>query len=313
MALTPQQRQEYGEAYIRSAYQELLKRDPTAAEIAEAFPTMGGDKNIHDVASMRAFVAQKAQQEQNSPEKLYAKQREEWKAKAPENYGAIDQLFSQYLNRTATSEEKDHFAMLLASGQMDAYELGNQLKQLPEAVRKEDEAFRQQISGELATADQEYFQKNILPTVQSQFARAGRSLDSSAFSSAIANAAQNQNAERGKYLAGLSASQYAGRQGAARQDYERLLDNYYGIQNAGINAQYAGQQALTGRSNQYADYNMQQRVYEDFLRRYGKRKSGVGSLVGGIVGAGAGAYAGGPAGAQAGYGVGSGLGSFFDQ
>lgn len=57
MALKAGEFQKFGREYIRQAYQELLGREPTEIEISQAFPSLGNDPNIHNVSSLRAYVA----------------------------------------------------------------------------------------------------------------------------------------------------------------------------------------------------------------------------------------------------------------
>src|ERR1041385_5797109 len=131
MALTADQRQRYGEEYIRDAYRDFFKRDPTPQEIASVFPTLGVDPNVHDTATMRSYVAQLANQEQNTPAIQQQKEQEQLKAKAPQFNPEINDLFMQTLGRNPDSAEREHFATLRASG-VDPYEIANFRKQLPD-------------------------------------------------------------------------------------------------------------------------------------------------------------------------------------
>jgi len=311
-------RQDYAEAYARQAFQEILGRDPTTAELAQVTPVfMGSDPNIHDIAGGRSAVAQIAMAEQNNPDTLAAKKRSDLEAKAPGYYSNVDSMFQSTLGRSATDAEKKHFGSLLADGSVDEYSLGSYLQNLPEYVTKQDKEFRDSMSNELQTQDQRYYSEKVLPSIAQDFARKGRSVDSSGYASALALAAQDQNKQRESFLSNLSASQYAGNKSNARADYETLLNNYYKNQNYSRDRQAQLSDATTGRINELQNYNIQKQAYEDYLRRYGKRSNaqGIGSLVGGVAGGAAGAYFGGPAGMSAGYqagsGLGGGIGSFF--
>lgn len=298
-------------AAVYDNFVQIFGRPPTRDEANQFLPLYGGDPHQPDVATGNSALSQYKTQQDNTPDKVYARQQQEYQQKAPQYYDAIDQAFQGGLGRTATKEEKDHFGALLASGQYDQYQLGQYLQQLPEAVQTRDAEFRKGLGSEMASADQEYFSKNILPSIQDTYAKQGRSFDSSAFQAATANAAQAQNADRQKYIAGISAQQYAGNQANARADYEAYLNNYYNRSNAGVDTALNAQNRAFDRSNQMSDYAIQQRAYNDYLSRYGKRSNAgaIGGLAGGLLGAGVGAYFGGPAGASAGYQAGSGFGS----
>lgn len=242
-------------------FREILGRNPTASELAQATPIfMGSDPNVADVAAGTAFVSSIA----NSPEQVYRRQQEQYKKGAPEQYGGVTQAFQGLLGRAPTQEELDHFGSLLASGQVDQYQLQDFLKQQPEYRTRQDTEFRQGLSGELQGSDERYFREQIMPAIQANYAKQGRSFESSGFQNALGQAANQQNRERESYLAQLSAQQYAGRQGAARSDYENYIQQLQGRQNASLTAPYA-------RQNELADYTIQKNAYEDYLRRYGKR------------------------------------------
>ena len=311
-------RQDYAEAYARRDFQKLLGRDPTDIELAQVTPIyMGSDKNIHNLEGGMSAVAAIAQAEKNDPTKLAEKRKQELAGKAPEFYGNVDELFQSNLGRAASSAERDHFANLFAEGSLDAYSLGQFLQQLPENVRKQDESFRQEAGKELQAGDERYLQESVLPSVQADFARRGRSVDSSGYGAQIAQAATQQNRQRESFLSNLSAQQYAGRQGAARNDYETALNRYY--QGQDYNRSRGDQVADQGTSRLYEiqNYQIQQKAYEEYLKRYGKKSNqGAGQLIGGLVGAGVGALGAGMAtgglgagqGAGLGYQIGSGLG-----
>jgi hypothetical protein len=279
-----------GAQQVIDAFFDVVGRAPTKIEIAQYLPVvMAGDPNIGNVAGLRSEVAKLAAQQ---PKPVSADSQEA---------GTINQLFQERLGRAATKDEVDHFGSMLKGNQLDAYSLGTFLDQLPDVVRKKDAAFREGLSSELQSQDSRYFQEQVLPGVQSQFAKAGRSFDSSGFSQALAQQATAQNRDRESFLSNLSASQYGGSQAGAREDYLSR-----------ISRGYQQQDYTTGRLDQYTDYNMQKQAYDDYLRRYGKRSQGqsIGALAGGVLGAGAGFAMGGPAGGMAGYSVGSGLGGY---
>lgn len=305
-------RQSDEQGYAYTAFKKFFGREPTDTELAQATAAyQSGDPRRPNIQGGDAFVAQLFQDQENTPEKQYARQQEEYKKKAPEQYGAIDQLFQQTVGRAATQDEKDHFGSILASGQMDTYSLGQWLQQLPETVKKQDEQFRTQLAGELQGQDARYFNEQVLPGITSSFSQRGRSTDSSGYAAALAQAATQQNRQRESFLSNLSASQYGGQQGAAREDYLNTLGRYQGLQD--YSRQRSDMLADTSRNRLYdiQNFNMQKQMYDDYLRRYGKRSSGIGGFLGGVAGAGLGAWLGGPGGRMAGAQLGSSLGSGF--
>lgn len=290
------------QGYAYNAFKRFFGREPSDVELAQATSAyQSGDRNKPNVQSGDAFVAQVYQQ--MNPNEANQKN-------APGKYGEVDALFNQFVGRAATKEEKDHFGSLLASGQYDAYTIGQALQNLPESVRKEDETFRQSLSKEMETGDKRYFNEEILPSIQSQFAKQGRTVDATGFQNALAREAGAQNRQRESFLANLSAQQYQGNK-------------------ANAYAEYLGNRDYTrGRSDLLADRNTQRlydiqnfaaqkQAYDEYLKRYGKRSqgAGIGSLVGGIAGGALGAMSGTPFGVQAGFqmgsGLGGGIGSFF--
>lgn len=263
----------------RNDFMELLGREPTASELALAIPQYQQDWNGGETG--RAYVAQFAEgekQKANSPEAKMAAA----KAKAGEYYGNIDQMFQSSLGRAASDAEKQHFGTLMATGDYDAYTIGQFLQNLPEAVRAEDAKFRQSLSSELQGQDAQYFNEKVLPSIQSQFAQQGRDVRSSGFANSLAQAATQQNRQRESFLSNLSAQQYQGNKGNARADYENTRDRASYLQD------YARQRsdALSDQSRQrmydLQDFNMQKQVYENYLRQYGKRKSWVNDLASGL-------------------------------
>lgn len=295
-------RQSDEQGYAYNAFKKFFGREPSDVELAQATGAYSsGDPHRPNVQGGDAFVAQMYQQMNPNADNL---------KKAGEKYGDVDALFNQYVGRTATQEEKDHFGAMLASGQVDNYQIGEALKNLPETVRAQDAEFRKSLGADLQAGDERYFKENIMPSIQSQFAKQGRTVDSTGFQNALAREATGQNRQREQFLADLTARQYEGNKGRAYEDY-------VGARDYSRNRSDTLADRNTARLYDIQNYAMQQQAYGEYLKRYGKRSSGqgVGQLAGGLIGGGLGAYFGGPAGAQAGYGMGSsaggGIGSFF--
>jgi len=274
---------------------ESLGRMPTESEYAEILPIWRQDPDLG-----RSAVSQLKEREKTSPEFL--------KGKAGEYSGDVNALFQQYLGRNADPSEVEHFGGLLAGNQTDKYTLGEWLKQQPEYQNVQDKAMREGLTGELQKQNEQYFSEKILPTIQSSLLRSGRSTDSSGYAAMLARAAQEQNTQRESFLNNLTAQQYMGNKAAANADYTNKMANWYDTQNYGRQRSDALADRYYARAQELQNYDIQKNAYEQYLRNYGKRSGGIGSLVGGLIGAGAGAYFGGPAGGMFGYQALSGLG-----
>lgn len=303
------------EGYAYDAFKRFFGREPTETELAQATSAYAsGDRNRPNVQGGDAFVAQMYENINNSPDKQYAREQEELLKKAPEHYGAIDDLYQQFVGRTASQNEKDHFGKLLASGQVDAYTLSNFLQQLPETVKKQDAQFRESLRQETSQADERYFNERVLPGIQQNFARAGRSFDGTAFANAAAQSAQQQNVAREGFLTNLTADQYSGNKANAYNDYLNSVGRLQAGQDYTRGRRDQLTDAMTGRLYDIQNFSMQKQAYDDYLKRYGKRGSPLASgLSGAIGGATVGATAGGPWGAVAGGLLGGGLGAWGGQ
>lgn len=289
-----------------AAYQNIYGRAPTNDELAQATQAFASaDPNKSNIQQGMAFVAQAHQATENTPDKLYAQQQAQYKQQAPQQYGAVNQMFQSQLGRAASQDELDHFGSLLASGTTDPYQLQQFLQQQPEYQTKQNDQMRQGLSKQMASNDQRQFSEQILPGIQQAYAKQGRSFDSSGFQNAATQSAQAQNTQREGFLNNLSAQQYGGVQDRAYQDYANQVANQQNLTNSGIQAQYAGVQGVQNRGNQIGDYNTQASAYNDYLAKYGKRNNGLGGLIGSVAGAGIGGYFGGTAGAQLGSSLGN--------
>lgn len=305
------QRNQYSAVF--DAFEHVYGRAPSQDELNQVLPAFQDPANPHitNTAGGNSLISQMHTATDNTPDKLYKRQQEEYLKNAPQHFDSVQGLFQDHLGRAATQDELNHFGSLLASGTTDQYQLGEFLKQQPEYTQRQDQQFQEGLSGKLQGYDKQYFSEQILPAIQQAYAKQGRSFDSSAFRGATAQAAQQQNTTRQNYLAQLSASQYGGRQQNAYNDYRDMVGNQSALTNAGINAQYQGIQNAQTRGQNIQDYNTQAQLYNQYLAKYGKRGTNWGSIGGGLLGAGLGAF-GGPAGAAAGFSIGSSLGGAFD-
>jgi hypothetical protein len=278
------------------AYERYFGRRATEQELAAAIPQFqhdwqGGEKGNAWVADIAAREKQ-MQDELDRPDKERAKLDE----KAKEYAGAMSELIKGTLGRDATDEEAAHFARLRAQG-YDEYEIGEALKMLPEYTEREDQSARDKLRGELSTADQRFFGEKIMPTIQSRFAQQGRSVDSSGYAAALANAAQGLNTERESYLAGIGREDYTNRRQLAINQYLSRLNTNQASQDYGrARADQVGD-VYRGRAWELQDYDTQRRAYEDYLRNNGVRKQkGLGSGLGSFAGMGLGALLAAPTG-----------------
>lgn len=289
---------------------DLFGRNPTKSELGMLSPAYAGDPNYTNDSVGKRAVSQYYNQFTNSPDNLEKQKQNQYAKDAPQYYDQINGQFQSTLGRDATQEEKDHFAKLISSGQADPYTVGTFLGQLPEAVTKQDAQFRSQLSDTTKTEDARYFNEQLLPGIQSNFSKSGRSFDSSGFANAAAQAGQQQNTAREGFLNNLTASQYQGNKTAAYNDYLNSVGRIQAGQDYSRNRSAQLQDQLTSTLNDDQNFQMQKQAYDQYLQRYGKRSStgGIGSLVGGALGAGLGFSAGGMSGAAAGYGIGSGFG-----
>lgn len=286
-----------GRYYAAKKFAELFGRNPTASELAMLSSAYAaGDPHIASLGAGDAAVAQYFNSFANSPENVTANQNKKNLDEAPKYYDQINQMFQGTLKRDATQDEKQHFGSLMATGNVDAYTVGQFLNALPENVKKQDEEFQAGLGTKLQSQDSQYYTEQILPALQAQATKQGRSLDASGVQNSLALAAQQQNRQREGFLANITASQYAGSQGLAQDAYARA---YGANQDA---ASYSRQRsdyltdAYTGRINSLNDYNIQKQAYDQYLKRYGKRSSGMGSGIGSLVGMGLGALLAAPTG-----------------
>lgn len=307
-----QQAQNY---YAGQEFAKLFGRNPTQAELDQFSGYYSGDPNMANLAAGNSAISAYYQaQSAPTPQDIFNRQQQQYKQNAPQFHDQVAQQFQSLLGRAPTQQELDHFGTLMASGQTDAYQLGQYLQQTPEYANAQDTQFRTQLGGQLNDINSQFFTKNIQPSIMGQFASQGRDVSgaSTGLQYALANAAKEMQTQTSQYLAGVGASQYQGREAQATSDYQNMLSQNYGLQNAGVGNQMSMNNALFGNSLNFANTSQQQGQLMSYLRGMG-RGSGtnwgsIGGLAGGGLGAGLGFMAGGPAGAMLGYGIGSGVG-----
>lgn len=294
--------------YAADQFVKLFGRNPTQAELDslsqkyDAGNRIDINKNAGDAAVSDYF-----NQQSQTPQALFNQQSQAGQKAYTTNKGKIDpqinQVFQSQLGRDATSDELQHFGTLVATGQ-DPYQVQQALQQSTEYQNRATSDFTQRLGTQLQGTNADYFSKFIAPQLQAQAANSGRSTDSSGVNAQLANAAQGQNYDLQNYLAGIQANQYGQSTANAAGNYQQLLGQQYGLQNAGVSNALSNQASNQQYNQNLAMYQMQQTAYNSYLNNYGKRNGAVagftGALKGGISGAVAGGTAGGPWGALAG-------------
>lgn len=311
-------RLDFAEEYARQAFRELVGREATPEEIAVVAPIFaGGDENIHNVAGGRAYVAQYALLEKNNPSNVYKKQQEEWATAAPQHYGQVNELVKQIFGRDANQNELDHYGKMLASGQGDAFQLGQFLQSLPEYQNVQDKSFRQGLAGELEGYDKSFFSR-AKEDVISRFAQMGRPT-SPALDVALTDLQAQINERRGQFLSQLGVQHYGGNKQAAMQSYGQTMEDWRNRENADWAGRQQGFGNWVNRGNEIQDYYTQANDYANWMGRQRGGQSGMGRGVGSLAGMGIGALlaapTGGmsiPMGAMLGGGFGGGAGGLFD-
>jgi hypothetical protein len=271
---------------IYQAFTKYFGREPTPEEYGIYQPMV---VSMGHTGAMGA-VAQAAKDFKESPEEKAKLRDKEINEKQKEFNVGVGDLIKNTLGRDATPAEIEHFSKLKASGQADDYSLTQALQTLPEYVEKQDLGAREKLRGELSAGDERFFNKQVLPGIQSRFAQAGRSMDSSSFASALANKAGDISAERENTLAGMGHDDYTNRRQLSIDNYLRNLSRQY--QNEDYTKARGDQysDSMLERRYELSDYGLQKTAYDEYIRNNGKRKSS------GLMAAGTGAASGAAAG-----------------
>lgn len=302
---------EAAKVYAFNKFAQTFGRNPTSQELDQLAPSyIGADPNIANNAGGDAQVSAYYQQLSNTPQNIYKQQQDQYLTDAPKFADQVNGAFQSNLGRAATQDELTHFGALLASGQ-DPYQVQQALQQTQEYQNTQNTNFQNTLKDQLQGSNSEYFNKYILPSIQAQNAMAGRTQDSSGYQAQLSNAALEQNQGLQNFLAQTTAQNYQNSVGNATNQYANLMNQQYGLQNAGVNNSLSNQASNQQYNQNLNMYQMQQQAYSNYLDRYGKRDNGLGGLIGGGLGAGLGGYFGGTKGAQLGYNLGSGAGNAF--
>lgn len=302
--------------YAWKQFAQEAGRNPTQQELDQLTPSyLSGDKNVANIAGGNAAVGTYLTQQQQTPTNIYQQQQKQLNDQYTKNQSTIDpavsQAFQSTLGRAPTQAESQYFGTLMASGQ-DQYQVQQALQQTQEYQNTQNTNFQNQLQDQLQKSNSTYFNQFIAPSLQAQNALSGQAPGSSALSSQLAQAALQQNQGLQGFLAQTTAQNYGNSVANATNQYNQLMGQQYGLQNANVSNALSNNASNTAYNQQLNLYQMQQQAYNNYLQQYGKRSGnqGIGSLAGGILGAGIGAYAGSgnPQAIATGYTVGSGAG-----
>lgn len=253
-------RQNVLKQYITQAFLQYLGRGPTDTEIGMFGPSFGADPNIPDSDKVAGFaaIAQYATDQANLP----ANVRKKYTEQAGEYSGDVQGLFQDLMNRGATESELQHFGMLLASGEVDPYELRSFLEQTTEYQTAQDKAFRESLGEELTDLDTKAFGRQKEDVI-SRYAKMGRT-GSSSLDFALTDLMGKIAEQRQGWLANLSASQYGSNKETAKSSYANLLNEMQTNQQRNWNLQ----DITRNRGWEVSDYNRQM---SDWLRALEKQ------------------------------------------
>lgn len=303
--------QQAAQYYAGQYFSQTFGRNPTQQELDQLTPSyLSSDPNKANIAGGNAAVSNYYQQQANTPQQIYNQQQSQYAAQAGQYGTQVGQSFQSTLGRAPTSAEQQYYGSLMASGQ-DQYQIQQALQQTQEYQNTQNTNFQNQLQGQLQQSNSTYFNQFIAPSLQAQNALSGQAPGSSALSSQLANAALQQNQGLQGFLAQTTAQNYQNSTANATNQYNQLMGQQYGLQNAGVTNALQNQQSNNAYNQQLNLYQMQQQAYNNYLQKYGK--TGGGGIQGAISGAGSGAMLGsaaGPWGAAIG-GVAGGIGGYF--
>lgn len=243
---------------------ELFGRNPTRSELSlVANNYISGDKNILNTAGGKASLSQYYQDQSNLP----ANRRERLSKESGKYSGDVNSIYQDLFKRGATDAEVKHFGTLLASGEIDPYELRSFIQATPEFQAQQDKAFRTEVGGELADLDTKAFSRQKEDVI-SRFARSGRN-GSTALDFALTDLMGQIAEKRQGFLANLSADQYRGNKDTARADYGTVLNEM----GANRDRAFGLQDKYRERGWNVSDYNRQQ---DDYMRALAGQNKGPG-------------------------------------
>ncbi len=271
--------EQYAKYNIYKSGQDLLGRDLTDSEIAQALPIFSQANGVQLGNAWLANIAKVEEQNPYSPSN---------KEKSAQYGDQVNGYFKSMLGRDATEDEKQHFGQLMATGNVDAYGINQFLQGTPEYQGIQDQKFQTDINQKLTDTDVNFFNK-AKQGVISQFMQQGTA-NSSALDSALADLMGQIADKRSQYMADLSVGQYGRNQDLALNNYGSSMNQYLSDQQYNRDQSQKNMDYLTGRSNELTDYNTMKNDYMNFANSAGSGSNAMGgALMGGVSGAGAGA------------------------
>ncbi len=272
---------EYGMNIDRSnslayrSFVEQIGREPTSSEFAQILPAF--QQNSLYGNAILGSIRDRLAQNPNDPIN---------KGKSGQYTDQINQTFQSMLGRAATADEASHFGNLLATGNVDTYQLQDFLRGTPEFQTQADTKFRSGLGKELEDQDVSFFNR-ASQGVRSQFLNQGTG-NSSALDSALTDLMGQISQQRSKYLSDLSAKQYGGNKELALSNYGNTQNEFLNNQNYNRGLSQRNSDAFSGRSNELSDYQTQMSDYMRMNKGSGSNR-GMGAFGGALAGAGAGA------------------------
>lgn len=297
----PREIKDAGNYQAYKSFEAIMGRPPDANEFAQIVPIF---QQADGQKYGNAWLAQYKQQYDADPRNQVKN--------AGKYAGELNQQFKSMLGRDATQEEINHFGSLMATGNVNAYQLQDFLRGTPEYQQAQDKQFRSGVSQELEQSDARYFDR-AKQGLLSHFMQQGTG-GSSALDSALADMMGQIAEKRQGFLTNLSAQQYGQNKDLALGNYQQSRDQYFNEQSYRRGQSQREQDYYRGRSDNLTDYNRQMSDYMNYMNSQGGRRgSNTGQMIGGLLGAGIGGFASrSPQGAAAGYQIGSGLGGGYD-
>jgi hypothetical protein len=274
-------------AQAAADFAAMAGRNPTAEELSQLVPSyLSGDANILNETAGRAQLSAYLTQQQQTPQNIYNQQQQQLQQQYTTNQKTIDpqvsQTFQSLLGRAPTSAEAQYYGTLMASGQ-DQYQIQQALQQTQEYQNVQNTNFQNQLQGQLQQSNSTYFNQYIAPQIASTNALNGGTQGNSGYQSQLANAALQQNQGLQQFLGGVTAQNYQNSTANATNQYNQLLGQQYGLQNAGVSNQLSNQASNQSYNQQLSLYQMQQQAYSNYLNNYGKT-NGLNSVLQGAIG-----------------------------
>lgn len=250
----PREIRDAGNYQAYKSFESIMGRAPTSEEFAQIVPIF---QQADGQKYGNAWLSQYKQQYDADPRNRIGD--------AGKYTGELNQQFKSMLGRDATQEEINHFGSLMATGNVNAYQLQDFLRGTPEYQQAQDKQFRSGVSQELEQSDARYFDR-AKQGLLSHFMQQGTG-GSSALDSALADMMGQIAEKRQGFLTNLSAQQYGQNKDLALGNYQNAREDYFGEQAYRRGQAQKQQDYYQGRSDNLTDYNRQRQDYMDFYNQ----------------------------------------------